>query len=153
MSTNQQQQTIPTGFTERDWYAYNEGVDLDGLGFAEEQTWGVHDGPRSGSVLASWAPDRGFAFEVDPCGIDETMWGTMTPRQARRLASELVTVADRIEELQTDGVRDAARRIAHSRGGGTVTDLARAADALGVRVTTVYAAWEVERAQLSGDDA
>lgn len=148
MSTKQQTTTVPTGFIERDWAAYNEGVDLAGDGYAEEKTWGVHDGPRSGSVLASWAPDRGFLLEVDPCGVDQTMWGTLTPRQARRLASHLVAVADRIEQLQADGVQDAARRIASKRGGGTVTDVARAADELGVRPSTVAAAWEVEWARI-----
>ena len=148
MSTTINESNVPAGFTVRDWLAYNEGVDVAGEGFAEEQTWGVHDGPSSGNVRASWAAYRGFTLEVEACGIDNTLVGDLTPRQARTLASRLLNVADQIEELQMEGVRDAARAIASSEGGGTVTDLARAADALGVRITTMGAAWEAEwRAQ------
>lgn len=100
--------------------------------------------PRVGNVGSSWAPDRGFNLEVEPCGIDNLIVGDLTPRQARTLASRLLEVADRIEELQADDVRDAARAISSQKGGGTITDLARAADRLGVQVTTMYTAWEVE---------
>ena len=81
---------------------------------------------------------------MEPCGIDNLIVGDLTPRQARTLASRLLEVADRIEELQADDVRDAARSISSQKGGGTITDLARAADRLGVQVTTMYTAWEVE---------
>lgn len=150
MSTKQQ--TIPAGFTERDWLAYNDGVDLDGLGFAEEQTWGVHDGPRSGVVLASWAADRGFTFEVDPCGIDQTMYGTMTPRQARRLAHDLMAVAEAVEQLQAPELMGRVRAL-QGRGNATVSDLGRLSDEFGVHVTTVYAAYEAAEREAGQDDA
>ena len=146
----QQTTTAPAGFTVRDWEKYHGHPDMMGTGYAEERTWGVHDGPQVGNVRASWAADRGFNIEVEPCGIDNLIVGDLTPRQARTLASRLLKVADRIEELQSDAVRDAARALASKRGGGTVTDLARAADALGVRVTTMHAAWEAAWAELGG---
>lgn len=146
----QQTTTAPAGFTVRDWKKYHEGVDVAGDGYAEEKSWGIHDGPRVGNVGSSWAPDRGFNLEVEPCGIDNLIVGDLTPRQARTLASRLLEVADRIEELQADEVRDAARAIASKKGDGTITDLARAADRLGVKVTTMYAAWEAAWAELGG---
>lgn len=76
--------------------------------------------------------------------------GDLTPRQARILASQLLEVADRIEELQADDVRDAARAIASKKCGGTLTDFARAADRLGVRVTTMSVAWNAAGAELGG---
>lgn len=150
MSTTTNESNVPAGFTVRDWLAYNEGVDVDGTGFAEKQTWGVHDGPSSGNVHSSWAADRGFVLEVEACGIDNLLVGDLTPRQARTLASRLLEVADQIEELQTEGVRDATRAIV-SRKRATVTDVARAADALGVRASTLLAACEAERAVGEGE--
>ncbi|WP_141762405.1 hypothetical protein [Micrococcus sp. HMSC31B01] len=77
--------------------------------------------------------------------------GDLTPRQARTLGSRLLEVADRIEELQAEDVRDAVRAIASKKGGGTITDLARAADRLGVQVVTMGAAWEAAWAELGGE--
>ena len=122
-----------------------------GDGFAEERSWGINDGPRVGNVGSSWAPDRGFFLEVGPCGIHNPIVGDLTPRQARTLGSRLLEVADRIEELQAEDVRDAVRAIASKKGGGTITDLARAADRLGVQVVTMGAAWEAAWAELGGE--
>ncbi|MEO4038409.1 hypothetical protein V3N95_03820 [Micrococcaceae bacterium Sec6.3] len=151
MNTQQQTTTVPTGFTVRDWKKYHEGVDVAGDGYAEEKSWGIHDGPRSGSVLASWAPDRGFAFEVDPCGIDETMWGTMTPRQARRLAHDLMAVAEAVEQLQAPELMGRARAL-QGRGNATVSDLGHLSDEFGVPITTVYAAYEAAERETGQDD-
>lgn len=147
----QQTITAPAGFTVRDWEKYNDGVDVYGDGFAEERSWGINDGPPVGNVGSSWAPDRGFFLEVGPCGIDNLIVGDLTPRQARTLGSRLLEVADRIEELQAEDVRDAVRAIASKKGGGTITDLARAADRLGVQVVTMGAAWEAAWAELGGE--